>query len=55
MPIIDEEGRLFGTINVVDALAVLLVIAVALAGIALVAGDIGGEMETQHVTLDFGS
>ena len=54
MPIIDEEGRLFGTINVVDALAVLLVIAVALAGIALVAGDIGGEMETRHVTLDFG-
>ncbi|WP_459191159.1 DUF4330 family protein [Halosimplex sp. J119] len=53
MAIIDEDGRLFGTINVVDALAVLLVLAVAAAGIALVAGG-SGEEETRHVTLDLG-
>ena len=53
MPIIDEEGRLFGTVNVVDALVVLLVLAVALAGIALVAGS-GGPDQTRHATLELG-
>ncbi|WP_436926248.1 DUF4330 family protein [Halosimplex amylolyticum] len=55
MAIIDEDGRIFGTINVVDALAVLLVLAVAAAGIALVTGSDPGEEETRHVTLDLGS
>jgi len=57
MPIIDEEGRVFGTINVVDALAVVLILAVAVAGIALVtsSSETTGNIETQHVTLDFGS
>ena len=36
--IIDDEGRLFGTGNVVDALVVLLVVAVVVAGAALVFG-----------------
>ena len=35
MELIDEEGNLFGTINVIDALAILLVVAVGVAGIAL--------------------
>lgn len=35
MEIIDEEGNLFGVINVVDALAALLVLAVVVAGVAL--------------------
>jgi len=55
MAIIDEEGRLFGTVNVVDALVVLVVLAVAVAGFALIAGS--GETsrtETRYATLDFG-
>lgn len=36
MEIIDENGRLFGVINVIDALAILLVVAVVVAGIAVV-------------------
>jgi hypothetical protein len=54
MPIIDDEGRVFGAVNVVDALVVLLAIAVALAGIALVTGSTGGT-ETRYVTLDLGT
>ncbi|PYZ02874.1 hypothetical protein C8039_08195 [Halogeometricum sp. wsp3] len=33
---LDEDGNLFGLVNVVDALAALLVIAVVVAGAALV-------------------
>ena len=55
MEIIDEEGRLFGTINVVDALVVLVVLAVAIAGIALVAGGESVETETRYVTVDLGT
>jgi len=56
MPIIDEEGRVFGTINVVDALAVVLVLAVAVAGIVLVTGTgTTGNTETRQATLDLGS
>lgn len=36
MPIIDDKGRLFGTVNIIDALVVLFVLAVAVAGVALV-------------------
>jgi len=35
---IDEEGNLFGLVNVIDALVVLLVVAVAVAGLGLVLG-----------------
>jgi hypothetical protein len=56
MEIIDEEGRLFGAVNVVDALVVLLVLAVGLAGFTLVAGGgPSGPMETRYATLDLGS
>lgn len=36
MNLIDDKGRLFGTINIIDALAVLLVLAVVAAGTAFV-------------------
>jgi len=36
MDLIDDKGRLFGTVNIIDALAVLLVLAVAAAGAAFV-------------------
>jgi hypothetical protein len=55
MEIIDEEGRLFGAVNVVDALVVLVVLAVAVAGFALVAGGESAETETRYVTLDLGT
>jgi hypothetical protein len=38
MNLIDDKGRLFGTVNVIDALAVLLVFAVVAAGAAFVLG-----------------
>lgn len=57
MEIIDKQGRLFGAVNVVDALVVLLVLAVGIAGIALLFGGGGGPTgptETRYVTLDMG-
>lgn len=39
MEILDEEGRLFGRVNIVDALVVLFAVAVVVAGAALVFGD----------------
>lgn len=39
MEVLDEEGRLFGRVNVVDALVVLFAVAVIVAGAALVFGD----------------
>lgn len=41
MAVLDEKGRLFGRVNVIDALVVLLVLAVVAAGVALVGA--GGE------------
>jgi len=38
MDLIDDKGRLFGTVNIIDALAVLLVLAVVAAGAAFVLG-----------------
>jgi len=57
MELIDDEGRLFGAVNVVDALVVLLVIAVAVAGVALAFGgnsDTAPDTETTYATLDLG-
>lgn len=51
--IIDDEGKLFGVVNVIDALVVLLVAAVLIAGAAFVLG-LGGESETRYVTVDLG-
>ncbi|MFC6757168.1 MULTISPECIES: DUF4330 family protein [Haloarcula] len=58
--LIDDEGNLFGVVNVVDALVVLLVLAVAVAGIGLVLSggeqtDAGPETGTAFVTLDLGT
>lgn len=52
--VIDDEGRLFGLVNVVDALVILVVLAIAVAGIALVAGT-GGETDTRYATIDAGT
>jgi hypothetical protein len=55
MEVVDEEGRLFGLVNVVDALVVLFVVALAVAGVALVLGGEDATGESRHVTLDFGT
>ncbi|RXK47419.1 DUF4330 domain-containing protein [Halorientalis pallida] len=64
MELIDEEGRLFGRVNVVDALVLLVVLAVVGAGVALVTGSSdqaepggngdGGNTETRYATLALG-
>ena len=53
--LIDDEGRLFGIVNIVDILVVLLVLAVGVAGFALLSGGSAGEQETRFVTVDLGS
>lgn len=54
--LIDEDGQLFGVINVIDALVGLLIISVLVAGIALVGPLSGGEnTETRYVTIDAGT
>lgn len=60
MEVIDEQGRLFGLVNVIDALVVLLVAAVVVAGIALVAqgpetDDPAAVTETRYATVSFGA
>lgn len=57
--VLDERGRLFGLVNIVDLLVVLLVLAVVVAGIALVTGMDGDteseeELDTRYVTIDLG-
>lgn len=57
MNVLDGEGRLFGVVNVVDALVVLFVVAVVVAGAALVFGgdpEPEPEAETTYATLDAG-
>ena len=60
--LIDEEGNLLGVINVIDALAILLVLAVVVAGIALVAApddtdstEPEPETETRYATINLGT
>jgi hypothetical protein len=60
--LIDDQGNLFGIVNVVDALVVLIVLAVVAAGVSLImAGGIGSDSEpapqlkTTYATLDLGS
>lgn len=48
---IDEEGRLFGTVNVIDALVVLLVLAVVVAGVALVGQSGSDSTRTIQITV----
>ncbi|MXR50406.1 DUF4330 family protein [Halovenus sp. WSH3] len=52
--LLDDEGRLFGLVNVVDLLVVLLVVAVVVAGAALLLSD-SGEADTRQVTMDLGT
>jgi len=55
MEILDEDGRLFGIVNVIDALVALLVLAVIAAGAALVlggGGDTGDQTETVTLTVE---
>lgn len=58
MVVIDEQGRLFGLVNIVDALVVLIVLAVLIAGVAFVLG--GGpntptsDTAVRYATLDIG-
>ncbi|WP_132057794.1 DUF4330 domain-containing protein [Halorussus amylolyticus] len=49
MPLIDDKGRIFGTVNIIDALVVLLVLAVAAAGAAFVLGT-GDQPNTSSAT-----
>jgi len=60
--LIDDEGNLFGVINVIDALAILFVLAVVIAGIALVAApddtdstEPEPETETRYATINLGT
>ncbi len=45
MDVLDEQGRLFGRVNVIDALVVLFALAVIVAGAALVFGDTNDQPE----------
>ncbi|ELZ40571.1 hypothetical protein C463_14715 [Halorubrum californiense DSM 19288] len=58
MELIDDEGELFGRVNVIDALVVLLIAAVVVAGAAFVLTDDPSpapETDTTYVTLDVGT
>lgn len=54
MELIDEKGRLFGRVNIVDALVVVFAIAVLTAGAALVLGGSDGPdtSEQMYVTVE---
>lgn len=51
--VLDDEGRLFGLVNVIDLLVVLLVLAVVVAGAALLLSG-SGEPDSRHATVDLG-
>jgi len=53
--LIDAQGRLFGLVNIVDALVVFLVAAVVVAGVVLLLPGGGGEPDSRFVTMDLGS
>lgn len=46
--LIDEDGRLFGLVNIVDLLVVLIVVAMVAAGWALLSGNLGPEPATDN-------
>jgi hypothetical protein len=58
MEILDEKGRIFGRVNIIDALVVLFALAVIAAGGALVFGDTNNqptpEEQTVYVTVTSG-
>jgi hypothetical protein len=58
MGLLDDQGNLFGVVNVIDLLAVLFALSVVVAGVALVFS--GGsseppETDTRYVTLELGN
>ena len=57
MELIDEDGRLFGYVNVIDGLVVLLVLAVVIAGVTLVTqpDPPPPTTATRYATLDLGT
>ncbi len=55
MDIIDDEGRLFGLVNVIDVLVVLLFLAVVVAGATFVLSTSTiGEEDVRYATVDLG-
>jgi hypothetical protein len=52
--VIDDDGQLFGVVNVIDTLVVLVLVAVVVAGVALVSGGSGGTADQRYVTVDLG-
>ncbi|MFC5279693.1 DUF4330 family protein [Halorubrum rubrum] len=57
MELIDDDGDLFGVVNVVDALVVLLILAVGVAGVALVFSDDPEpepDLDSTHATIEMG-
>lgn len=58
MELLDERGRVFGRINVIDLLAVLFALAVVVAGVTLVFSSEPSEspnLDSRYVTLDLGT
>ena len=53
MDLIDDKGRLFGTVNIIDALAVLFVLAVVAAGAAFVLGADDQQSNQQQTTVTY--
>jgi len=57
--LIDDDGNLFGVLNLVDALVVLVVLAVVVAGVAFVlssgSDDTAPDTATRYATLDLGT
>jgi hypothetical protein len=56
MELIDDTGRLFGVVNVIDALVVLLVVAVLAAGVAFITApnDENPNQAVRYVTVEVG-
>lgn len=53
---IDDKGRLFGVVNIIDAFVVLFMVAVVVAGVAVVSGSSGADAEEERsVTVVVGS
>lgn len=53
MTLLDENGNLFGVVNVVDAVVIVLVLGVLVAGAAFLLDD--GEPDTRYATVELGS
>lgn len=54
MELIDEQGRLFGYVNVIDALVILLVASVVIAGLVFILSPDPAKPDTRFATVDLG-